>query len=393
MVPDLGRDDRVLLAVVVGTFSSGAGRFAIPAALPTAIALYDLSSTQAGYVLTALVVGFGLSQYPGGRYADVHRPTLVLALGVLTFVLGFALLATTTTYLLLLVGALVVGIANGLYVPSSLSTLIARFPDRAGRVFGINGAAVQLGSAAGPVIAAGAIALGHWQLAFPPLILTLCAAGLLLRGTVRGAGSGDRWMDLAITPALRRVVTHRRARITLVAFVGVGFVFQGGINFLPVYLEGTRGFSTLAASIIFGSIFLVATIGNPAAGTLGDRVGLITVAAGVIGASLLGLVAFTLFETRVAVVGGILLFGVGLASFWPLMDAYVMEALPNETRAGDFGILNTLSLVGGTTGPVVVGAIADRYGLPRAYRGLVVIVGAVLLLLAWTAYRERSAGD
>jgi MFS family permease len=379
----------MLLVISFGSMSITAGRLAVPALLPTIIETYGVSPAVAGYAVTATVVAFGLSQYPGGRLSDElsHRTVLVAAAGL--FSVGFAVLSLSPTFLTLLAGAAVVGVANGLYLPASLAEISARFSARRGRAFGVNAGSFQLGSAIGPGLATVALALGWWRFAFVPVVVLFAAVLVLFHRWSTDPYTLAPVPTLDVRATLGRLSGSRTARRTALAFVVFGFVFQGGINFLPTFMQVSRGFSPTVASAVFAAVFLLSVVVNPAVGAAGDRVGHPRVAAAGALVGLAGLATFVTGTSVAATVAGVLAFGVGVSAFWPPMDAFVMSRLPDESAAGDFGVLNTFNLAGGSLGPVYVGVVAERAGYAAALAGLAVpILLTVVVLLAGLSGRE-----
>jgi len=373
----------VLSTIMLGTMSNAAGRFVLPAVLPNIIETFAITSTAAGCVITISLVGFGVSQYPGGRLSDQLSPKTVLVAGAALFTVGFSMLAGSRVFPTLVTGALLVGIANGFYLPASLSELSNLFPQQSGRAFGINGAAIQFGSAVGPGLVVLALLVGEWRHAFSPVAVALLLTVVLLHHWTPGEYVLSTGVAFDLRPTLRRILSPAPARGTMLSFVGIGFVWQGGINFLPVYMRTARGFSPTFASIVFAGIFVTSAVAAPIAGSLGDQFDCVSVALSSILVGLGGLALLLLASSPGGIAAGVLVFGVGIASFWPLMDAFVIDQLPDETKAGDFGALNTLSLVGGAFGPVYMGAVTDRGRIELAYAGLVVGIIAVAALLLW----------
>jgi len=374
----------MLFVIAFGSMSATAGRLAVPALLPTIIETFQITAAVAGYAVTATIFGFGIAQYPGGSFSDELSRKTVLVLAAGLFILGFSVMTVSSTFLLLLIGAGVIGIANGLYLPASLAELSKLFTTRRGPAFGINGASIQLGSAIGPGLVIVALALGWWRLAFLP------AVGLFVILLV----SLHRWNKdeyvfrgvpaFNVRATLRRLAVTDRLRRAMIAFTVFGFVWQGGINFLPTLMQISRGFSPTLASTVFASVFLLSMVANPVAGELGDRFSYPTVATGATLIGLVGLIVLISFNSTVMTIGSCLLFGVGLSSFWPVMDALIMEQLPDNSMGGDFGALNTFNVLAGSLGPVYVGYAAERVGYPAAFLGLaapLVVVLAVLVVM------------
>lgn len=379
----------MLFAIAFGSMSATAGRLAVPALLPTIIETFQISDAEAGYAVTATIVAFGIAQYPGGRLSDELSRKTVLVVAAGLFFVGFAVLSVSPTFLVLLLGAAVIGLANGLYLPASLSEISDLFSSRRGQAFGVNAASIQLGSAIGPGLVAVALALGWWRFAFVPVVVLF---GVVL--VVIHLFSGDPYdlsgmPDFDVRATLHRLTVSKQVRRTLLAFAVFGFTFQGAINFLPTFMQVTRDFSPTLANIVFASVFLLAMVTNPLVGGLGDRFSYPLVAAVAVLVALGGLFSLTSFESTAATAASVVVLGVGLSSFWPVMDAFIMSRLSDGSMGGDFGALNTFNLAGGSVGPVYVGYVAERAGYQVAFLGLSVPILVVAALLGIMWYTDR----
>jgi MFS family permease len=141
----------------------------------------------------------------------------------------------------------------------------------------------------------------------------------------------------------------------------------------------------------FAALFLVGAFAKPTAGWLGDRVEKRRVApvALLLGATALG--AVLLVGSTPAVVFGVVLFAAGLLSFPPVMQAYLMDRLPDESMGGDLGAMRSVYISLGATGPTVTGAIADASSFAVAFAALAgcLLVSAVLVR---SSTRQADAG-
>ncbi|MDY6817594.1 MAG: MFS transporter [Halobacteriales archaeon] len=383
-----GYPGRMLGVIALGTVLNMAGRVALPALLPTVIETFAITPTEAGFAVTATVGGIALTQFPGGRLADELTRKTVLAAAYVLFIIGFLLLTASPTYAILLVGAVVIGIGQGLYLPTSFAELSALFVARRGRALGINGASFSLGSAIGPALGVAALAIGSWRLAFLPVAILLVGVLGLLHFWNRQPYRIDR-IDLELKATLARLTGSRPIRRSLLAFGLVGFVWQGGINFVPTLLQLERGFSPVLASATFSGLFILGAIVNPIAGGFGDRVGYPTVGGAGLLVAVLGVLTLVSVPGRPAAALGVVLFGIGNASFWPAMDAYVLGKLPDGSMGGDFGALNTANLVVGSLGPTYVGFVAERASYTLAFAGFTLPFLAAIGIL-WTLRHDRG---
>lgn len=383
-----GYSGRMLVVLTLGMGAGMAGRAAIPAMLPTIIDAYGITPSVAGLAISALIAGIALFQFAGGRLSDQTSRKTVLMAGVVLIALGFGALALAPAFAVFLVGAAVIGVGQGLYLPATFAQIADLFSARRGQAFGVNSAAFTLGSALGPGLAVAALAVGQFRLAYLPVVGLLVVVGILIHRLSREQYATG-WPTLDTRATAIRLVRSPPIRRSLVAFAVVGFLWQGAVNFVPTLLQVDRGFSAAAAGAVFAGLFVVGTVSNLVAGNLGDRFGAPIVALGGVATGLVGLAVLVWADPTWMVIAGVLLFGFGVSAFWPVMDAYVMGRLPDDTAGGDFGAINTVNLAAGSLGPVYVGVVAERASYTAAYAGFVIpfVFGLVVL------WRLRQSAD
>ena len=144
----------------------------------TNVALTSIGrATQAGpsqlqWVVSGYIVGVRFG--PGaaaGRLGDDHGRRRMFQIGVVSFSLTSALAGLSPTAAVLIVARVLQGLAGGLINPqvSGLVQQLFRGNER-GRAFGVLGTTVGVGTAIGPLVGGGLIALGGpslgWRLVF-----------------------------------------------------------------------------------------------------------------------------------------------------------------------------------------------------------------------------------
>lgn len=162
-----------LVATVVKT-----GRYVLPPLMPTIIIDLGIMSFMAGIALTTMTVLYAVTQYPSGRVSDqLSRKTLLAAVGCVS--LALALLSMTPVYLVLLVGAALLGVDDGLFSPPARARLSDLFAERRGQAFAVRMVALDIGGVAASGLAGAVLVVAVWQAAFVPLGLLLALFGLL----------------------------------------------------------------------------------------------------------------------------------------------------------------------------------------------------------------------
>lgn len=372
-----------LLGVVWGcALVSHLGWLVLPALLPQIIADLGITATRAGIALSLLLVFSAAVRYPGGRLADQLSRKTVLAASLASWLVGYAVLAIATSFPVFLLGVAFVGIGLGAFIPAAFAQLSDVFHRKQGQAFGVTEAGLQLGGVLAGGLAIVALALGSWRAAFLPLI-----AGVLVLLILLHRWSAERyalrWVEHDFRTATLRVLQSPRVRLLLVLTALFAFVYQGAISFLPTFLETERGLTPAGARIAFAGMFLAGAIAAPFSGGLGDRIGVHHAMAAMLVTGLAGLTITITSPAQAGVYLGAFVLGVGLIGFWPVTISSLMLLLPDEHKAGDFGIFGMGYMIVGSLGPTAIGATGDHLSFTTAYLGLTVVFLFCLVIVGW----------
>lgn len=375
-----GGTGRQLGLIAAGSATSVAGQAALPALLPMVIADLGITPRQAGIMLTVLAVASAASRYPGGRLSDGLSRKTVVTTAFLTWIVGFTVVAVAHSYALLVLGAAIVGLGAGLYIPASVALVTDLFIERRGTALSINNASVNLGGVAAAVLAGVATFLAGWRVTFIPIVLILMCVVILFHYQ-----NDDPYVvstvDLAVRDTLVRIFTLPSVRIALIGFFLFTFVWQGVLSFLPTFLQ-TRGFTPAISRIAFATLFGAGAIANPAMGRLSDHIGYIRVALLAAGLGLAGLSGLLIARGTAGMLVAVVLFASGLATIFPIMSGFIMDHVPTTNRGGDYGAVTAIYIGLGGLGPAYVGAVAQRFSYTDAFLGFIgcLLIGVIVLL-------------
>ena len=410
------RDDLDALLLVSAIWFLGQYlRYVLPPLFETFRGLYGVSNTTLGLLFSAMMLAYAVMQFPSGALADRVGPVRVIAAGALGVGLGASVVAGAPTFAVLGLGVVVLGVAMGAHKTVTITLLARLYPQRTGRAIGVLDLLGQLGGVVGPaaVVAVLAAALA-WQSLF---VAAAAAGGLLgvgvllrLRGRVsprRDAaadrpGAGDdgptATPDGDGTPgreALRAYLAPF-SDLSLVLAVGVAVAFTVAWNgvsaFLPLYLATAKGLSPARAGLVFSLLFAAGLV-QPLTGALGDRVGPVRVMGWTLVLAGVGLAGLLATADPWAIVGLVLVLGVGLHGFRAPRDTYLLAVIPDDVAGGTLGITRTAMMLVGSAAPAAVGYLSDAASFDVAFAALLGVVVAGVAGSGWLARRtgERRA--
>lgn len=273
--------------------------------------------------------------------------TIVLSSGLPFFILGLGLL----------------GLGTGIYGTPRLTVLSDTYPDQTATAISVHSAFGNLGNAGLPVVATVVAGWFAWRggiaISIPMFILITAAFWVLI--PVRTSPQMDSDQDGSQREALRRILAGLNNRSIIVAtliMICLGIVWQGFTAFLPTYLFDIKGLSEQTSALALGAFFICGGVTQPVTGRLADQYGERRIVGLAAAGTVVALVSFLFVDSRVALLALSVLAGVQL-TVWPILFAYVSQALSDEVQGSGFGLLRTLFLYIGAFGPILIGVLAD----------------------------------
>lgn len=377
------RGRHVLLGVaLVAYFFTLFARLVISPVVPDIIETYRVSKSEIGLALTAMWAAFALIQYPGGILGDRYGEKPVILGAIL--VTGFAglLVAIAPTYAAFVVVVVLLGIGAGLYPPSGTSLLAKRFR-RTGQALGLHVAGANLAGLVAPVAAAYVAVRYGWRAA-PLLVVALTVPVFVLFATgVRPTTPSrpDVPMRERFTVGALSAILSRRTILftTLIGIIGQ-FTFGAVASFLPTFLIEFWGLGTEHAGAVFGVVYLFSAMTMPLTGRLSDIVGRDLAIAVSLSLATAGLALLLFGRGTLPAIAAVVVLGTGI-SWGGTVHSRFMDHLADAERGTGFGLVRTVTGLVGSTGSVVVGALADLSGWTAAWGVVITLLVLAVLLL------------
>jgi EmrB/QacA subfamily drug resistance transporter len=410
--------------VTLGGIMSSVDTTVVNVALETVAHDFGASITTIQWVSTAYLLALVTMIPLAGWASDRFGGKRVWIASVGLFVAGSLLAGVSWSLGSLIFFRTLQGLGGGMIVPVGM-TLLSRAAgsDRMGRVMSILGIQQLVGPVLGPVLGGALVEHAGWRWIFfinVPLgaLAIPLAARLLPRdgtkprkrfdgmgfllvspgmaGLIYGLTETERAGELnprAFVPILVGIaliaafVFHARRRKTLIDvglfrmrtftaavattfFLGAGLF--GALFLLPLYYQGARGASPLAAGLLLIPQGIGAAIMMPFAGRITDRAGPGLVVLGGLALILVGTLpfAFAGASTSDPVLAAALLvrgLGIGAATMPAMAGAYA--SLGKESMAQAASVLTVLRRLGGSLG-VALSAVVLEHGLPGSAGGV-----------------------
>jgi FSR family fosmidomycin resistance protein-like MFS transporter len=340
----------------------------LPALYPMLKGSYRLSFGQIGLLTFTFQFTASLLQPLIGAFADRTPRPYSLAAGMGFTLAGLLLLGFADSYALLLCAAALIGTGSSVFHPESSRVARMASGGRHGlaqSVFQVGG---NLGSAAGPLLAA-FIVLPHGQSS------VAWFSGVALLGMLVLVNVGH-WYKAHGIPRLARASgvprPAQRGHVALGISVLLALVFSKYFylasitSYYTFYLIDQFHVSVRSSQLHLFLFLASAAVGGMLGGPLGDRLG----SKYIIWVSILGVLPFTLllpyanlFWTSVLTIP----IGLIIASAFPAIVVYAQDLLPGRTGMVA-GLFFGFAFGMGSVGAAVLGRLADHVGITVVYQ-------------------------
>lgn len=361
----------ILLALSFGHLVNDTLQSLIPSIYPILKRELRLDYSHIGLITLTNQLTASLLQPFVGAFTDKHPQPFSLALGMFSTLLGLVLLSLAPNLALVLVAVAFVGIGSSIFHPEA--SRVAHLSS--GGRFGFAQSAFQvggnIGSSLGPLLAAAIVVYRGQRSIIWFSFLALIGIIVLSRIGV--------WYRYCLThhrAAKRRVPFHRQTGLTrarvmvsltiLIVLVFSKYFYLASISsYYTFFLIQKFGLSVRDAQLHLFIFLAAIAAGTLLGGPVGDRIG----RKAVIWVSILGVAPFALALPYAnlfwcAALSAII--GLILASAFSAILVYSQELVPGKVGTMS-GLFFGLAFGLGGIGSAVLGAVADRHGIPFVF--------------------------
>jgi predicted MFS family arabinose efflux permease len=379
---------RTVAVLSLGFGLVGIDRFLISTMYPVIAHDLHLSYSDIGVITGALAIAWGISALFMGNLSDRigRRRVLVLSLVVFSLLIGASGLATGL--LTLIAVRVIMGFADGAYTPVSIAGTLAASPaGRRGLNIGIQQMMLPLfGLGLAPLFVAAVLRFIEWRLVF----LIFVIPGLLLAFFVwqtipnrPAPGKTERRHSWSDWQAVLGYANVRVAALLMLCWLTCLITTSA---FMPNYLVDHLKLPPGQMGIVMSAIGLGATLGTFLLPWLSDKVGRRPVMA----LSSVGVLVSLLLLANTGGSAALLfafLFSVHFfnnANIALTVGPLCSEAVPASLMATASGLVIAVGeLFGGGLAPVIVGHVAQRFGIEHVlWLPIAVMAVGFLLCLA-----------
>jgi MFS family permease len=353
-----------------------------------------LTNSQVAWVTAVFSLAYGFGQLPGGWLADKIGRRAMMAVGIFGVALAGVLIGLSTSYLMLLVLLVIMGILGGGYHPSATPWVSASAGEgNQGRALGFHFMGGGAGFFVAPFVGAAIAAAWGWHWSFIILAIPCAIFGIAFFIILRrqkdanlksvtdphhgGAGaSQNRWLPL----------------VTLIVMSFIVGTLGMVMIFFSLYLVDTFHVAKQTAVFVVAISSFAGIWAGPVGGWISDRIGRLPL---IILTSLIS--GFIIFVVRWVPYGPglfvlLLISGINMYMGAPVSEVFIMGQTSTKNRSFIYGIYYSVGLLGALAMPLI-GSLTNTIGyqltfmMAGAISMLVTIVGGSIL---WSSRKRTS---
>jgi MFS transporter, FSR family, fosmidomycin resistance protein len=319
---------------------------------------------DATLLLTLLLVAYFLPSYAMGILADRFSRKKLLSIGLAVNGLGYVALALAPTYSLAIAAVILAGFGGSFFHPAATALVARLYPGKAGRALGILGIGASIGFFIGPFYAGWRAKItGDWRAPILELgIAGVVAAALFAWLADEHAAETDRPPSnmRPKEPMFPSGVLWLMFLSAAVLFFLRDFTGSSMSTVTSLFLQKARGYDVEQTGFTVSFIFLASAISNPLFGHLSDRSRLKTAAALTVVSAVL--VALFPHVPSQWIVPTLLVYGFFFMATYPIVEAALMESVPDSVRGRVFGLFITIGGLLGNLSHWIAGRWVESFG-------------------------------
>lgn len=355
----------------------------LPPLLPFIRHDFSLSYAQAGGLISAHSVAYGISQFPAGLAAGRLGSRTLLTIGVAGAALAGLLIGLSPNYVVMALLLVLMGLTGGGYHPSASPLVSASVgPEYRGRALGIHQIGGTVSFFLAPLIAAGIASALGWRGTFVAVAIPTLSLGIvfhLLLGKMGYAGSARRKGAEASAAGPSEPGDLRRLWALVAIGIGSMVLLQSTLKLTPLYAVDVLGASEEQGAAMLSIAYFGGIWGGPLGGHLSDRLGRIPI---IITVGLVSGPAIYLLNhvsLGVSLYAVLLLMGTAMHMGMPVVESYIISHVSPQRRSTVLGLYYMVSR-GGPAITFLLGRLIDTYQFYITLSGISIVMLAVALV-------------
>ena len=345
-----------------------------------------LENVEAATLLVTLMgAAYFLPSYAMGVLADRASRKKLMTIGLIINGLGFVGLSFAPNYSTALFWVIVAGLGGSFYHPAATALVARMFPIGTGKALGLVGIGASVGFCVSPLYAGWRAEIsGNWRTP----VFELGLFGIVTAGIFYWLAAEEEVLANATRPSNSPIKLFPSTALLLI-FIAASFAFSlrdfggSGMGSLgSLFLQKAQSFTPKLTDIALSGMFLASAISNPIFGGLSDT-GRIRWTTFVL---LIAAIVVAIFPHVPAqwIIPVLMTYGFFFMASYPMVEAAIMESVPDSIRGRVFGLFITVGGLLGNLAHWAVGNWVKKLGVnssnPSAYYSLYGTLAILILL-------------
>lgn len=386
----MNKNKMVLLLGLAG-FIVMADNWVVSPILPSIAGNLNVDIAQAGLLITAYMLPFGLFQIVFGPLADRYGKKQIITVSLVLFTIATGLCALGTTLTNLAVYRALTGVFAASVMPISLALIGDVFPikERQGAIgtfMGISFLGQGLSMAIGGTIAyflnwRGVFAI-YAALSLFPVFLLLKNYKLL---------PSEKHADSKILAPYVKLISTKKSLFTYILVLLEGMFIVGSFSYAGAFIAKTYGFNNFYIGLIMTAFGIMTVVGGRLGGKLAAKIGsrkMLTL--GLVLAIVADLLISAAGSILVLLIAGIAMLGLGFIFTHSTLLTRATE-FAQKARGAAMSLVAFCFMGGGGIGTAIGGKIIAAKGMTYLFSVYDVAL-LVTLLLSFFLIRDRVVG-
>jgi predicted MFS family arabinose efflux permease len=359
----------VLMITWMGWISIYLARSVLPPVLPVLTTELELTHTQSGLLETAYLIGYIISKLPAGTLSEKYGPRKVLAASMIGYGASTFLVAYAQGFTHIFTLRFLVGLFQGVHLPVANALLSDRFGDKQSRAIGFNESGANVGNTLAFPVAVSILSVWGWRTAFMvlslPAFLLSIATLVLMRDEVAVTEKSEN-EEGVLSDYLWVLVPYALSHATY------NLVLRTTFTFTPSFLVEFKGMTVAEAGFMSMVLPAAGIFAKMSSGLIVEKTGARNAICGASALSAVFLLSLVVFPGNGGLALNLLVLGLTLYSFSPIIYSSTTSSLPSGLKAVGLGLVTMFGNIVGAVSTSIVGALIDTRGYEFTFYAIAV---------------------
>ncbi len=361
----------VLMITWMGWISIYLARSVLPPVLPVLSSELGMTHAQSGLLETAYLIGYIISKLPAGVLSDKYGPRKVLASSMIGYGAATFLISGAQGFIQVFFLRFLVGLFQGVHLPVANALLSDRFGDKQSRAIGFNESGANVGNTLAFPVAVSILSVWGWRTAFMvlsvPAFLLSIATFLFMKDETPVHQVSEKEENHSIREYMWVLIPYA------LSHAAYNLVLRTTFTFTPIFLVEFKGMDVAAAGIMAMALPFAGIFAKMGSGLIVERTGPKNAICGAAALSAIFLSSLVLYSGTSLLIVNLLILGLTLYSFSPIIYSSTTASLPSGLKAMGLGVVTMFGNIVGAISTSVVGAMIDGQGYAFTFFAISVV--------------------